>query len=118
MKRHCVRYGSVHLNERLRMNKENQKKYQAYLKAKSKHDKLVEKAAALLEKCKQVEADYFKAQDRLAKQWQPKIDKVNKAEAKAGKVALDLHLQLKETRKSFMSKDNPDHKELFNLLLD
>lgn len=118
MKRHCVRYGSVHLNERLRMNKENQKKYQAYKKAKKTYDKLITHTNALGEKLAKIQADYFAAQSKLAKQWDKKIDKVAMAHTVASKIAFERNLELKETRKSFMSKDNPDHKELFNLLLD
>ena len=118
MKRHCVRYGSAHLNERQKMNKENQKKYQQYLKAKAKHDKLVTQANALGTKLAETQAACMAAQARIAKQWDAKITKASNAAVKASKAAFDLNTRLKEIRKSFMSKDNPDHKELFNLLLD
>jgi len=100
------------------MNKENQKKYNQYKKDKAKYDKLCVKDDELGNKLTKVQEDCQAALDKLAKQWQPKINKVASARSKSGAARFAATLKLKETRSSFMAQDNPDRKELIKLILE
>ena len=100
------------------MNKENQKKYNQYKKDKAKYDKLCAQEGNLGSKLEKVQADCQAALDKLAKQWQAKINKATAAHVKTSEVRLAAYQKLKETRSSFMSQDNPDRKELIKLILE
>ncbi len=100
------------------MNKTNQKKYNQYKKDKEKYDKLCAKENELGGKLEKVQSAYFAAEAKLTKQWQPKIDKAAAAHGKTSKAAFALNLQLKDIRRSFMDKENPDREELFKLILE
>jgi hypothetical protein len=100
------------------MNKQNQKKYQAYLKQKSKVDKLWIKKSSLSDKHDDAVAQYEKALKKVAAQFTPKIDKAFNAMAAVRDEAMELETELKEIRKGFMAQDNPDRKELINLILE
>ncbi len=100
------------------MNKENQKKYNQYKKDKARADKLyATKDKALLEHTT-VASALAAAIEKLTNKWQPKLAKADKKADEAMKAYEELHAKLKETRKSFMSQDNPDRKELIKLILE
>lgn len=100
------------------MNKENQKKYDQYKKDKARADKLyATKDKALLEHAA-VSSALAAAIEKLTNKWQPKLTKADKKADEAMKAYEELHAKLKETRKSFMSQDNPDRKELIKLILE
>ena len=100
------------------MNKENQKKYQAYKKAMAKYNKLVSQEAKLDTKRQDIAQAFEAAAKKLAAQWQSKIDKASDAHAKAQGEARKASEELKAMRQGFLSKDNPDRAELFKLILD
>lgn len=109
--------GSVHLNERIKMNKENQKKYKEYQKLAAKQKKANAKVEAALEKCRQINNAYAIECAKLDKKWKPRIEAANKAEAAASNAYFELANQCKELRKGFVAQDNPNRKELIDLIL-
>ena len=118
MKILCVRYGSVHHKEKLQMNKANQQKYNQYKKDKAKYDKLCAKENELGGKLMKAQEDCQTALDKLTKQWQPKINKATSTLTKASEARLAANQKLKDIRRSFMDKENPDREELFKLILE
>lgn len=75
------------------------------------------KVEAALEKCRQINNAYALELAKVDKKWKSRIEAANKAEAAASNQYFDLANQCKELRKGFVSQDNPNRKELIDLIL-
>lgn len=100
------------------MNKENQKKYQAYKKAIKKSNKLFEAREKAIAAQVAVVNARIAAIEKLEKQWAPKLIKADKKTENLTQALNAMNDHTKAVRQGFLSKDNPDRAELFKLILD
>lgn len=99
------------------MNKENQKKYKEYQKLQAKVKKAqakVDKLYEAYEKVTQQQAEAFK---KVEKQWTPKIKKAYETMADLRDYTEVERANLSTIRKVLVASDNPDRKELIDLIL-
>lgn len=99
------------------MNKENQKKFKEYQKLAAKQKKANAKVDAAVEKCRQINNAYALELAKVDKKWKPRSTAADKAHADALNVYHELANQCKELRKGFVAQDNPNRKELIDLIL-
>lgn len=99
------------------MNKENQKAVQKYKKLQAQAKKLQDKYE--VEACKQgkVVNARDKAYEKFHAHWNPKVAEVDKRASLAYVKVREASDALKEMRKSLIASDNPDRKELIDLLI-
>lgn len=82
-----------------------------------KQKKANAKVEAALEKCRQINNAYALEAAKVDKKWKPRIEAADKAGAAVAKQYYELSIQCKELRKSLIASDNPDRKELIDLIL-
>ena len=99
------------------MNKENQKAVKKYKKLLTQAKKLQDSYEKADKKRNALLDARDKAHEKVQKHWNPKVEKADmNAASTYGKVCAARD-ELKALRKSLIASDNPDRKELIDLIL-
>jgi chromosome segregation ATPase len=99
------------------MNKENQKKFKEYQKLDAQIKKSQAKIDKLYEAYEQATKELAAAMSKVEKKFAPKIQRAYDKMADVRDATEQQRTELSALRKSLIASDNPDRKELIDILI-